>query len=197
MSGIPACRGEQARVGWSRLLLGHLFKPFPHAMEMSGPEEGCSVAQGAAELTVCFNSGVEQPKALSRLVVCLWIAAASLSKPVTPPLANRLKTPVWWCLDMCVDWFIMRKSCADRQPHSLVLNNRDVMARDDQDHKRWIGMQWIAKVSYWGTIDVCLVDQLSILALCPASLHFLFQCVFYDVNYLCCFPDCWAWYLIL
>ena len=24
-----------------------------------------------------------------------------------------------------------------------------------------------------------------------------FQCVFYDINYLCSFPDLWAWYLIL
>ena len=40
----------------------------------------------------------------------------------------------------------------------------------------------------------------------PIVLHFyymtgpfplLFQCVFYDINYFCSFPDFWAWYLIL
>ena len=38
-----------------------------------------------------------------------------------------------------------------------------------------------------------LVHLLSfILAICPAHLHFCFQCVFYDINYLCSFPDLWS-----
>ena len=96
------------------------------------PEEGCSVAQGAAELTVCFK----------------FFRDSQLS--VYPNLLLRLSQIALGLQfgDLHVYWIIVRASCSDRQPHSLVPNHRDLVARHDQDDQRQIGMQWMARMSY-------------------------------------------------